>query len=177
MSVRPACADTSRLFQSWATTGTAVEVTAVPMSAATRVPEPLLEVALHDFLLNAEHSARLRVHTHLQPVNLGLAVGLHSRKQQVGKRLVDEEEMIVAMREHHRLAVLPRASLETLEECLESPGARRRIRRQVVRACLHQQEYSLSVCSRGKDLVEPRQSRRLAAFEFGDAIRKWRRAA
>src|SRR5262249_24080676 len=95
--------------------GTAIAVTAIPMSAATRVRGSLREVGLHDLLLDAEHSGRLRVHADLQPVNLGFAVGLHSRKQQVGKRLVDEEEMIVAVREHHMLGVLLRQSLEVVE--------------------------------------------------------------
>jgi hypothetical protein len=32
-----------------------------------------------------------------------LAVGLHARKQQLGKPLIDHEEMVVAIREHRDL--------------------------------------------------------------------------
>src|SRR5262245_50679993 len=93
-----------------------------------------LHVRSDDLLLDAEDSGRFRIDRNLHPVNESLAIGLHARKELIGKRLIHEKEMVVAMCEHDRFPILLCAGLEVSQEGLESRGAADRIRGQVVRA-------------------------------------------
>ena len=136
-----------------------------------------LQIRLHNLLLDAEHAVRFRIDVYLQPVNFGFAVRVHPRKEQIRKRLIHEEEMVIAVRKDHRSAVRRGQCLEAREKGLEPARAIDRIGRETVRARLHHQEHALRVASRAKDLVEPRQSGRLTTLELGDAIGPRRGAA
>jgi hypothetical protein len=61
------------------------------------------------------------------PVHKPFTVRLDSRREQVRQRLVDEEKVVVSVREHDRSAVLLRPSLEAIQERGESARALLRI--------------------------------------------------
>src|SRR4029450_2064735 len=88
-----------------------------------------LQVRLDDLLFDAEHTSRFRIDPHLDPVNEALAICLQPGKEQVWQRLIEDEEMVIAMCEHDRPAVLLRSRLQSREERLEptrAGGTRRR---------------------------------------------------
>ena len=97
------------------------------------------------------------------------AVGLNARKEQVGgQRLVDEEEVIIAVRQHHGLAVLGRV----VRECVHDVGEAVRTsgRRRIVGVRLNHEEEGARAVRRIEDLLQPGEGGRLAPVELLDPV-------